>query len=211
MSAIAPVPDRDTNQNFISAEDDSRELTSQDVLPELFEHGGMVNFNTEDTAAGAWEKANNRAIVRSWEVGLKNKSAYNERRAYYRKRLAIKPVSKLTMDPAIAEEEIDRLMRGNPEENADRINTLRVDVLGLEPVDFSPPKQTPFEVPPPTPEQLRRTNFLVLDHKKQMAEIAKMEDVEFLGWIAENRSAKIMPLAKKTAGDRIAELAKAAK
>jgi hypothetical protein len=211
MSAYAPEPALDTNENFISADDDSRELTSHDVLPQLFEHGGMVTFNTEDTAASAWEKANNRAVLRSWEIGMKTRTAYNQRVAEYRKRRGIAPVSKLSMDPAIAEAEIDRLMRGNPEENADRINTLRVDVLGLEPVDFTPAKQTPFEVPPPTPEQMRRTNFLVLSHKNQMSEIAKMEDVEFLGWIAENRSAKIMPLAKKTAQDRIAELAKAAK
>lgn len=211
MSAIAPEPDRDTNPNFISADDDSRELTSQDILPELFEHGGMVTFNVEDTAASEWEKANCRAILRSWEIGMKKRSAYNERRISYNKRRRLQPVSKLSMDPAIAEEEIDRLMRGNPEENADRINTLRVDVLGLDPIDFTPPKQTPFEVAPLSPEQLRQRNFLALDHKKQMSEIAKIEDVEFLGWIAENRSAKIMPLAKKTAGDRVKELAKAAK
>lgn len=211
MSANAPVPDRDTNSNFISADDDTRELTSHDVLPELFEHGGMVSFNAEDTAASAWEKANNRAVLRSWEIGLKNPKAYNERRTLCNKRRGLAPVSKLSMDPAIAEEEIDRLMRGNPEENADRINTLRVDVLGLEPVDFSPPKQTPFEVAPLTPEQLRQRNFLVLSHAKQMVEIAKLEDVEFLTWIAANRSIKVMPLAKKTAQERIKELEKAAK
>jgi|GEM_PF-2085983 len=210
MSAYAPDPAADTNTNFISADDDTRELTAQDVLPALFE-AGVVTFNQEDTAASAWEKENHRAILRSWEVGLKSRPAYNERRTRYNKTRGPKPVSKLSMDPAIAEEEIDRLMRGNPAENADRINTLRVDVLGLDPIDFTPPKQTPFEVAPLTAEQLRRNNFLALSHAKQMVEIEKMEDIDFLNWIFGNKSIKVMPLAKKTAQDRIKLLEKAAK
>src|SRR4051794_4143933 len=113
MSATA-----DLNPNFVSADDDSRELSSTDVLPDLFE-SGMVTANQEEVAVSKWEENHLRAVLRSWEMQQTTRTKYNVRKRHYDEKREGRRKPKLSMPEDIAKEELTRLMRApDPAEHA---------------------------------------------------------------------------------------------
>lgn len=203
MPAIAENP------NFVGTDED-RDVTTSDVLPEYFE-SGIVTQRLEEHYASEWEERNLRALRRTWETT--RDAPYVKRKAHYDARRPKPPADNLSMDEEVAKEEVDRLLRSpNPEEHKDRINDLLVKVLHLEPMQFSKPE--PLSEPPKddeTAETLKRKKFLDLSYQDQEKAVGEETDLEFIAWVLQQPSKRVMPIVKKTAEARAAELKKRTK
>lgn len=201
----------ESSPNFVGAGDMQRDLRARDVLSDQFEMHGLVTRDVEEHLATNWEQAHGRAILRTWEEAG-DRTAYVERSRNFVTPLA----KKLDMDPDLAREEIDRLMRSEqPEIHATRINELRTEVLGEPAISFEGVSSAAAPVvagapdqPPPAPLsafEKKLATFFRMHWRDQKIAMQDEKDVEFLTAVRKGPPGTI-PIIRTLAGKRIKAL-----
>lgn len=197
----------DLNPNFTGPGRPGDLLVREELADELAQYG-IVSRGLEESLAARRERAIGRALVRTWEEPPDARSSYEERKALFSSGVPSGQKPKLAMDPALAHAEIQRLERcPNPNDYLDRINELRVDVLGLEP---NPPYGETAD-PILREDQITRAEakwktFLALGHHGQLEAVEIEDDVEFLKKALHGPRADVTPKVRQAIKVRMATL-----
>lgn len=198
----------DLNPNFTGPGRPGDLLVREELADELAQHG-IVSRGLEETLAATRERAIGRALVRTWEELPEARASYEARKALFES-VPTGRRPKLVMDPDVARLEILRLERcPNPNEYLDRINELRVDVLGMEPTEgygeeaMSDPILREDQI---TRSEAKWKTFLALGHHGQLEAVAMETDVEFLKRAKHGPRAAVTPRVREAIGARIKEL-----
>lgn len=148
---------------------------------------------------------------------------YFDRRTYY---TTIRDVPKsIDMDPAIAMERIELLMRSsNPGEHEREINELRTQVLGEDAIAYSAlaganaapvttqvdeqaADETVRTAPVMTEIDAKLANFYTMDWREQKSVVERETDVEFLALVRSSPAKRVIPAVKTAAKKRMEALA----
>lgn len=243
MPTAARIDSDLVNPNFI-ASDTKSILYARKVLNEEWDAlSGVISQELEEHTAARWERSHGQALVRTWEecywADGNPKHNHNElfgpgncecgatlvreiADSYFRRRTRLEgdseptPLKPLDMDPQVARDEIERLMRAaRPKEFESRINQLRA-VIGLEPVEFQDEyRPAPLIVQedqiaamqPVTAPRTKRENFYAMTVPDQKLAVAGETDLEFLDSIL-HEGKKTSPWVKRAINKRIEELTK---
>lgn len=218
------------NPNFVAGDTGSILRVREVLAEEILTSGPSMSREVEEHLARAKERELNRAVLRTWEEawweGGDRKHNHDELRgigvcscgaelhrgiaeSYWTRREKIEagaggPALKpLDMDPQVARDEIDRLMRApRPKDFEQRINDLRA-VLGLEAVEFpdtydpAPMIVQEGETAAMQPVRAPLTkveNFLSMEWKDQKRIVETETDLEFLD--AMRRKKLVIPAVK---------------
>lgn len=198
--------------NFVGP--DTGAVFHEDVLRELISNEGIATEEFIRYAGMRWEEANSMAAVFPWETP--ESSTYLTRKRAI-PRAAFRP---LEMDPALAQEEIDRLMRAaNPKDHEPQINALRAVLneapLNLPEYHIAPPVVTdappdPNADPSADPEgektvdvadpnslEARKQRFAELRWQDQAMAITSETDFAVAEWVSETK--EFLPVVRSAA------------